>query len=74
MSSHHFVVAAQEHAWHFSYKGAMTGPFTSREAAVHAAIAQAIQQGEPDIEVLVRDADLKTETVWRPTEGNNAFG
>lgn len=64
MSSHHFVVAAQEHAWHYSYKGAMTGPFNSRERAVEAAIEQAAQSKE-SVEVLVRDADLKTETVWR---------
>ena len=70
MSSHHFVVAAQDRAWQFSFKGAITGPFSSRDEAVAAAIEQAGLEPEGDIEVVVRDADLKSETVWRqPTKG-----
>lgn len=68
MSSHHFVVAAQDRSWHFSFKGAITGPFASREQAVAAAIEQASQVDDEDVEVVVRDADLKTETVWRPAD------
>lgn len=70
MSSHHFVVAAKDNAWHFSFKGAMTGPYTSREDAVKAAIEQAGQQQEAGIEVVVLNADLKPETVWRRDQGN----
>ena len=65
MCSNHFVVAAQDHAWHFSYKGAMTGPFNSRERAVSAAIEQATQEAEPSVEVLVRDENQNMETVWK---------
>jgi len=65
MSSHHFVVAAQDRAWQFSFKGAITGPFSSRDEAVAAAIEQAGEETDPDVEVVVCDADLKTETVWR---------
>ncbi|WEK04954.1 MAG: hypothetical protein P0Y65_01495 [Candidatus Devosia phytovorans] len=68
MCSHHFVVAAQDHAWHFSYKGALTGPFDSRERAVKAAIEQATQEEEPSVEVLVRDESQNMETVWRPSQ------
>jgi hypothetical protein len=67
MSSQHFVVAAQDRAWHYSFKGAIVGPFESRQEAVAAAIEQASQLEDDDIEVVVRDADLKTETVWRPS-------
>jgi len=67
MSSQHFVVAAQDRAWHYSFKGAITGPFESRQEAVTAAIEQASQIEDDDVEVVVRDADLKTETVWHPS-------
>ena len=70
MSSHHFVVAAQDRAWQYSFKGAITGPFSSREDAVAAAIKQAGAENEPGIEVVVRDADLKTETVWPHPESH----
>lgn len=66
MSSHHFVVAAQDRSWHYSFKGDLVGPYTSREAAVEAAIKEAAKLDDDDIEVVVRDANLKTETVWRP--------
>ena len=66
MSSHHFVVAEQDRSWQFSFKGAVTGPFSSRDEAVAAAIEQAGTQSETDVEVVVRDADMKSETVWRP--------
>ena len=68
MSSQHFVVAAQDRSWHYSYKGDIIGPYTSREEAVAAAIAEASNLDEDDVEVVVRDADLRTETVWRPNQ------
>ncbi|HEY8578141.1 MAG TPA: hypothetical protein VIL88_17575 [Devosia sp.] len=68
MSSQHFVVAAQDRAWHYSYKGDIIGPYTSREEAVAAAIEEASNLDDDDVEVVVRDADLRTETVWRPNQ------
>ena len=68
MSSQHFVVAAQDRAWHYSFKGDLVGPYSSREEAVEAAIEEATKLADNDIEVVVRDANLKTETVWRPNQ------
>ena len=68
MSSQHFVVAAQDRSWHYSFKGDMVGPYTSREEAVEAAIEEATKLDDDEIEVVVRDANLKTETVWRPNQ------
>jgi hypothetical protein len=66
MSSQHYLVAAQDRAWHFSFKGDLTGPYSSREEAVAAAIMEASKLDDHEVEVVVRDADLRTETVWRP--------
>lgn len=68
MSSHHFVVAAQDRAWHFSFKGDLVGPYSSRDEALAAAIEEATKLGDEHVEVVVRDANLKTETVWRPNQ------
>ena len=65
MQNHHFVVSQRDSAWQFSFKGDITAPFTTRDAAVAAAIAAAEASGEADVEVIVRDADLKTESVWQ---------
>ncbi|SEQ12170.1 hypothetical protein SAMN05428969_2071 [Devosia sp. YR412] len=70
MSSHHFVVAAKDTAWHYSFKGAMTGPFASRQEAVQAAIEQAGEEAEPGVEVVVLNTDLKPETVWPQPEAS----
>lgn len=70
MTNSHFVVSQRDSVWQFSFKGDMTGPFTSRDAAIAAAIAEAGAVGGDDIEVLVRDADLRTETVWRNSQLN----
>jgi hypothetical protein len=70
MSSQHFVVAAQDRSWHYSFKGEITGPFASRQEAVDAAIAQARELAGIEIEVVVRDADMRSETVWRGTGGS----
>lgn len=66
MSSRHFVVTQRE-SWQFSFKGELEGPFVSKAAAVKAAIAAAQEIGGDDVEVLVRDGEMKTETVWRPS-------
>ncbi|HWU19768.1 MAG TPA: hypothetical protein VN155_18990 [Devosia sp.] len=63
--SDHYVVAEQDRAWHYSFKGALVGPYTSKELAIAAAIKQARASGSADIEVVVRDADMRSETVWR---------
>jgi hypothetical protein len=68
MSSRHFVVSQRE-SWQFSYKGEIEAPFPSKKAAITAAIAAARELGEDDVEVLVRDGEMKTETVWRPGSG-----
>lgn len=65
MSTNHFVVSQRESAWQYSNRGEITGPFGTKELAVDAAIQEATELGDGDAEVLVRDADLKTETVWR---------
>jgi hypothetical protein len=64
--AHHYVVAQQDKAWQFSFKGDVTGPFTSREEAVEEAIAAAQRSGDQDVEVMVRDAELNSQTVWKP--------
>lgn len=66
MSNQHFLVAAQDRAWHYSFKGDITGPYSSREEAVAAAIDEASKLDDGAVEVVVQDADLRTETVWRP--------
>ncbi len=69
MSSSHFLVAAAAiSGWQFSHKGVITGPFESKEQAIKAAIAAAAESGDRDVEVLVQNADMKVETVWRPDQ------
>lgn len=65
MTTSHFVVSQRENAWQVSFKGEVTAPFGSRAAAIAAAIEMAGQIGGTETEVVVRDADLRTETVWR---------
>lgn len=65
MSTNHFVVSQRDSVWQFSHRGDVTGPFTTRDAAIEAAIAEATQTTGEDVEVLVRDANLRTETIWR---------
>lgn len=66
MSVHHFVVSQRESSWEYSYRGDVTGPFRNRENAIEEAIAAAAATGSNEVEVLVRDADHKTERVWKP--------
>ena len=65
MENSHFVVSRRDSAWQFSFKGDITAPFHTRDAAVEAAIAAAEESRDPHVEVLLQDADLKTERVWR---------
>jgi hypothetical protein len=66
MQNNHFVVSQRESAWQFSFKGDITAPFHTRNAAIQAAIAAAEASEDPNVEVLLQDSDLKTESVWRP--------
>lgn len=66
MSTNHFVVSQRESSWEFSYRGDVTGPFRTREDAIDQAIASASETGSNDVEVIVQDADHKSETVWTP--------
>jgi hypothetical protein len=65
-TSHYLVAAAAIAGWQFSHKGDITGPFENKEQAIEAAIAAAGESGDPDVEVLVQDADMKMEIVWTP--------
>lgn len=66
MSQRHFLVYLRDSAWQFSHKGSITAPFRSREEAIEAAINAAQQTNDDQIEVVVQDSDMRTETVWRP--------
>jgi hypothetical protein len=65
MTTNHFVVSQRESVWQFSFRGDVTGPFTSKDGAIAAAIAAARLVDAQDVEVVVRDADMRNETIWR---------
>lgn len=65
MTNNHFVISQRDSAWQFSFRGDVTGPFTTKEGAVKAAIAAASTVGHTDVEVVLHDANLRAETVWR---------
>lgn len=69
MAERHLIVYLRDNVWQFSVQGTVTAPFRSREDAVEAAIVEARQLGDPDIEVIVQDSDLTQETVWRAGQG-----
>lgn len=66
MSQNHFLVYLRDSAWQFSYRGSITAPFKTREQAIEAAIFAARESEEANVEVLVQDSDMRTESVWRP--------
>ena len=70
MTTNHFVVSQRDSGWQFSFRGDVTAPYTTKQAAIDAAIAEASKADGGDVEVLVRDADLRTETVWRAGDGH----
>jgi hypothetical protein len=70
-SSHYLVAEAAIAGWQFSHKGDITGPFETREQAIKAAITAAGESANPDVEVLVQNADMKTETIWRPEQSQH---
>ena len=67
MSERHFIVYLRDAAWQYSYRGSVTAPFKTREDAIEAAIIEAQEEGDPEIEVIVQDSDMRSETVWRPS-------
>lgn len=64
MINNHFVISQRESVWQFSFRGDVTGPFTSKEQAIQAAIEAANKLDGSDVEVVVHDAELRAETVW----------
>ena len=70
MTTNHFVVSQRDSVWQFSFRGDVTAPFTSKQGAIDAAIAEASKVGAEDVEVVVRDAHLLTETIWRAGDGH----
>lgn len=65
MINNHFVISQRESVWQFSFRGDVTGPFTSKADAIDAAIDAASRFDGEAVEVVVHDADLRAETVWR---------
>lgn len=65
MSINHVVVSQRDSVWQFSFRGDVTAPFTSKDDPVRAAIIAAGKVGDTHVEVVVHDADLRVETVWR---------
>ncbi len=65
MTERHLIVYQRDNAWQFSFRGTITGPFSSRESAIEAAIEEARTSDDTEVEVIVQDNDLTEETVWR---------
>ena len=70
MINNHFVISQRDSVWQFSFRGDVTGPFTSKADAIRAAIQAAGKVSNADVEVVVRDANVKAETVWRSGQAN----
>lgn len=69
MSERHMIVYLRDSSWQFTYRGSVTAPFRCRKDAVAAAIEEARQTGDVDLEVLVQEPNMQTQTVWRPQAG-----
>jgi len=65
---HHFIVNHRDDIWQYTYRGSIFAHFKSRREAIAAARAT----GEPHVQVLVQDADMKQEMVWRPAAAGEA--
>ena len=74
MSSNHFVVSQRDSVWQFSFRGVVTGPFTSKSDAIQTAILAAGDIDDANVEVVVHDADLRVETVWRTGQASASGG
>ncbi|RYE45690.1 MAG: DUF2188 domain-containing protein [Hyphomicrobiales bacterium] len=65
-NQHHFIVNHRDDIWQYTFRGSIFAHFTSRQEAIDAAIEAARATNEPDVQVIVQDADMKQEMVWRP--------
>jgi len=68
MSESHFIVCLRGGAWQHTHRGTTSAPFTSRAAAIEAAIDEARKSGDPAAEVIVQASETSAETVWRSAE------
>ena len=66
MTERHLIVCQRDSAWQYTYRGTITAPFSSRDEAIEAAIAEAREINDAELEVVVQDQDMTQETVWRP--------
>jgi len=65
MSESHFIVCLRDGAWQHTHRGTTSAPFTSRTAAIEAAIEEARKSGDSAAAVIVQASETSTETVWR---------
>jgi hypothetical protein len=70
MINNHFVISQRDSVWQFSFRGDVTAPFTTKAEAIKAAIEAASKIDDADVEVVVHDADVRAETVWRSGQGS----
>ena len=70
-NQHHFIVNHRDDIWQYTFRGSIFAHITSRQAAIDAAIEAARATNEPYVQVIVQDADMKQELVWRP-DGDEA--
>jgi len=71
MQPHHYVVSEDNGRWRISFHGDIQGPFSTKDKAVKAAIADARQcarQGT-EIEVLVQDLESNFHSAWKSSRG-----
>lgn len=65
-SGTHYIVSQDGHNWHVSFRGTVFGPFPTSQAAVETAIEDAnARPDREELEVLLRDTDARTVTVWK---------
>ena len=74
MINNHFVISQRDSVWQFSFRGDVTGPFTSKADAVKAAVGAASKIDDAEVEVVVHDADVRAETVWRSGQDSGPRG
>jgi hypothetical protein len=67
MHPHHYVVSEDNGRWRISFHGDIQGPFSTKDKAVEAAIADARQCARTgtEIEVLVQDIESNFHSAWK---------
>ncbi|RYE09772.1 MAG: hypothetical protein EOP22_07970 [Hyphomicrobiales bacterium] len=68
MIERHIIVSEKDHAWQYSYRGAATGPFKTKQDAIEDAIISARKVEDDRVEVILQESDLSQETVWRQVQ------